>query len=64
MTFFPPMWPNPTDGFDSTYCDVPTRGKSYIFTHDVVRNVFACIFRNVGFHVLREQTYVLPSPFL
>jgi hypothetical protein len=55
------MWP--TNRFDITCYDVPKRGQWYISIHDVVRNVFACIFRNVGFHVSHEQTYVLPSPF-
>jgi len=30
-------------------------------THDVIRNTFATIARDVGFHIRRKQLHVLPS---
>jgi hypothetical protein len=35
-------------------------GGEEITSHEVVRNVFASIVKNVGFHVLREWTHILP----
>jgi hypothetical protein len=32
-------------------------------THDVVLNSFTAIAKDVKFHVLHEQTHVLPTPF-
>jgi hypothetical protein len=33
-------------------------------SHDVVRDAFASIVKDAGFHVLWEQTHILPLPFL
>jgi len=35
-------------------------GGEKITSYDVIRDVFASIVKNVGFHVLREQTHILP----
>jgi len=34
----------------------------HTITHNVVQNVFAFIAKDVGFHILHEQTHVLLSP--
>ncbi len=33
-------------------------------SHDVIWDAFASITRDVGFHVLWEQTHILPPPYL
>jgi hypothetical protein len=35
-----------------------------ITSYDAIRNVFASIVRDVGFHVLQEQTHIFLSPSL
>jgi hypothetical protein len=39
-------------------------GREKTTSHDVVQDAFASIVKDAGFHVLWEQTYVLPLPFL
>ncbi len=39
-------------------------GGERIASHDAVWDAFASIVRNAGFHVLWEQTHILPLPFL
>jgi hypothetical protein len=36
--------------------------RKHTITHNVVQNVFAFIAKDVGFHILHEQTHVLLSP--
>ncbi len=36
-------------------------GNEHIKTHDAVRDTFATITRDAGFHMGREQLHVLPS---
>jgi hypothetical protein len=43
------------------HCD---HGGKCIATHDAVWNYFTSIIRDVGFHVLHQQTHVLPTPSL
>ncbi len=44
---------------DSLYC---AHGGDKTASHDVIHDVFASIVRDVGFHVWRKQTHILPSP--
>jgi len=44
-------------GIHLLYC---THGGEKITSHDVVQNIFAYIVINARFHVLREQTHILP----
>jgi hypothetical protein len=39
-----------------------THGGERIVSHDVVRDAFASITKDVRFHVLREQTHNLSTP--
>jgi hypothetical protein len=41
-----------------------SHGGEQIASHNVVKNAFTSIARDVGFHVLHDQTHVLLSPFL
>jgi hypothetical protein len=40
-----------------------SHGGEHIASHNVVKNAFTSTVRDVGFHVLHEQTHVLLSPF-
>jgi hypothetical protein len=43
-------------GIDLLCC---ANGNEHIRTHDVVRDIFIIIMRNVGFHVGQKQLHVL-----
>jgi hypothetical protein len=41
-----------------------THGGEKVASYDAIWDVFVLIARDAKFHVLREQTHVLPLPFL